>query len=66
MPLIIKKSKEYSGLTLFSIIKVCCMNCKYYYATTYKGFCTIDKEIIDVEISHIVKCKAFSEWFGAI
>lgn len=47
--------------------KICCMNCEYYFADPLdNSHYTIDKEIIDPEISHIVKCQAFSEWFGVV
>ena len=44
----------------------CCMNCSYYYATPDKAICTLDNELIDVEISHIAKCKAFDMWWGSV
>jgi len=46
--------------------KICCMNCKYYYATPDYSFCIIDIENISCEISHIVNCNAFSLWFGSM
>lgn len=48
--------------------KICCMNCNYYFADSRpdKSICLIDNEIIDPEISEIVKCKAFDEWFGSV
>ncbi len=46
--------------------KICCMNCNYYYATPDNSFCTIDKENIPCEISHIVNCQAFDIWFGSM
>ena len=49
--------------------KVCCMNCEYYYVNdiiTDKSYCSIDKQEIEPDISHIIKCKAFNTWFGII
>ena len=50
--------------------KDCCLNCKYYWLILYddsdNGFCTIDKQNIPCELSHIFKCKAFKEWFGVV
>ena len=50
------------------MIEKCCMNCEYYYANPYlKSICTIDNTQIDVEISHIAKCKSgFSPWWGIV
>ena len=47
-------------------IKKCCCNCEYYYATSEEGHCTIDNEDIPPEISRIVKCKAFTLWWGSV
>ena len=47
-------------------IKKCCCNCEYYYATPEKGTCSIDKQDIPPELSRIVKCKAYNEWWGAV
>ena len=45
----------------------CCMNCNYYFADpSDKSICRIDNEIIDPNISNIVKCNAFEEWWGSI
>jgi len=46
--------------------KECCMNCEYYWANWDYGFCTIDNQDIPCELSHIVKCRAFNEWFGKV
>lgn len=49
--------------------KICCMNCLYYYVNDVydsSSYCSIDKELIEPEISHIVKCKAFELWFGSM
>jgi hypothetical protein len=47
-------------------MKISCMNCEYYWASTEHGFCVIDDQDIHPELSHIVKCQAFSKWFGAV
>ena len=48
-------------------IKICCMNCNYYFGDPgYNSRCTIDNTKIDPDISEIVKCKAFSEWIFAM
>ena len=47
----------------------CCMNCEYYYVNdiiTDKSYCSIDKQEIHPNISHIIKCKAFNTWFGIV
>ena len=48
------------------MIKICCCNCKYYWASPEKSFCFIDNQNIPVELSLIVNCQAFELWFGAI
>lgn len=56
--------------TLVNIFKdlftdICCMNCLYYYVND-NGCCIIDKQEIHPNISHIVKCNAFEQWFGSM
>ena len=51
------------------MFNICCMNCKYYYVNDYKddsSYCSIDKQEIHPDISHIIKCNAYSYWFGVI
>ena len=51
-----------------TVIK-CCMNCEYYFAFTEPEIdskCIIDNKKVNPHISHIVKCKAFKEWWGAV
>lgn len=47
---------------------ICCMNCEYYYINTImeNGFCTIDKQDIPTDLSHIYKCQAFNTWYGVV
>lgn len=48
---------------------ICCMNCEYYFVNDYKddsSYCSIDKQEINPDISHIVKCKAFHTWYGVV
>ena len=61
--------------TLISIFKdlftdICCMNCMYYWLILIDdsddGYCIIDKQDINSNISHIVKCNAFELWFGVV
>ncbi len=40
------------------------MNCSYYFADIEKSICTIDKKVINLEISKIVKFNAYDEWWG--
>ena len=56
----------YEILTDIITNEICCMNCKYYWANWNYGFCTIDNQNIPCELSHIVKCNAYSEWFGKV
>ena len=51
------------------LIYKCCMNCIYYYVNDYRDdscYCSIDKELIHPNISHIIKCNAFELWFGSM
>jgi len=52
-----------------NIMRKTCVNCKYYWADAYNNEdsnCSIDGKKIHPDISDIVKCPAFSEWFGAV
>ena len=56
-------------LTDIIINEKCCMNCEYYYVNdiiTDKSYCIIDKQEINPDISHIIKCNAFNTWFGVV
>ena len=56
-------------LTDIIINEICCMNCEYYFVNDIindKSYCSIDKQEINPDISHIIKCKAFNTWFGVV
>ena len=55
-------------LTNIIFNEICCMNCEYYFVNDIHGnsFCTIDKQEINPDISHIIKCKAFTNWYGVV
>ena len=56
-------------MTEIILKEICCMNCEYYYVNDIindKSYCSIDKQEIHPDISHIIKCKAFNTWFGMV